>query len=41
MKMFFTQREMRPWHRQPRAALDVPSLEMVMARMDGALGSLI
>ena len=39
-KKFFTQR-VRRWHRQPRETLDAPSLEVLKARLDGALGSLI
>jgi len=31
----------RHWHRLPREAVDVPSLKMFKARLDGALGSLI
>ena len=30
----------RPWHRLHRAAVDVPSLAVPKARLDGALGSL-
>jgi len=30
----------RPWHRLPREAVDAPSLEVLKARLDGALGSL-
>lgn len=32
---------MRPWHRLPREAVDAPSLEVLKARLDGALGSLV
>jgi len=41
MRKFFAQREARPWHRLPREAMDVPSLEVCKARLEGALGSLI
>lgn len=37
---FFPQRVVRPWHRLPREAVDVPSLEVLKARLDGALGNL-
>ena len=37
---FFTQREVKPWHRLPREAVGAPSLEVFKARLDGALGSL-
>ena len=30
----------RQWHRLPRATVDVPSLEVFVARLDGALDSL-
>jgi len=30
----------KPWHRLPTAAVDVPSLEELKARLYGALGSL-
>jgi len=29
------------WHRLPRDAVDVPSVEVLKAKLDGALGSLI
>ena len=29
----------RHWHGLPRGAVDLPSLEMFKARLDGALGS--
>ena len=39
-KKFFTHRVVRHWHRLPRGAVDVPSLEVLNARLHGALGSL-
>jgi len=30
----------RQWHRLPREAVGAPSLELLKARLDGALGSL-
>ena len=38
---FFTMRVVRCWYRLPREAVDVPSLEVFKARLDGALGSLV
>ncbi|KFO70136.1 hypothetical protein N303_05379, partial [Cuculus canorus] len=38
---FFTMRVVRHWHRLPREAVDVPSLEVFKARLDGALSSLV
>ena len=35
-KKFFTQRAVRHWHRLPREAVDVPSLEVFKAGLDGA-----
>jgi len=32
---------MRHWNRLPREALDVPSMEMFKARLDGALSNLV
>ena len=32
---------MRHWHELHREAVDAPSLEVLKARLDGALGSLI
>ena len=29
------------WHRLPREAVDAPSIEVLKARLDGALGSLL
>ena len=39
-RKFFTQREVRHWHRLLREAVDALSLEALRARLDGALGSL-
>ena len=39
-KKFFTQRAVKHWYRLLREAVDVPSLEVLKARLDGALGSL-
>ena len=39
-KKFFTQRVVMHWNRLSREAVDVPSLEVFKARLDGALGSL-
>jgi len=36
----FTERLVSYWHRLPREVVDVPSLEVFKARLDGALGSL-
>ena len=38
---FFTMRVVRCWNRLPGEAVDVPSLEVFKARLDGALGSLV
>ncbi|KFV38858.1 hypothetical protein N341_00415, partial [Tyto alba] len=38
---FFTVRVMRYWHRLPRESVDVPSLEVFKARLDGALSNLV
>ena len=40
-KKFFMMRVMRRWHRLPRDAVDAPSMEVLKARLDGDLGSLI
>ena len=37
---FFTRRVVRCWNRLPREAVDAPSLEVLKARLDGALGNL-
>jgi len=34
-------RVMRHWHRLPREAVDVASLEVFKARLDGALSNLV
>ena len=38
---FFTKRVVRCWDRLPRELVDAPSLEVLKARLDGALGSLV
>ena len=38
-KKLFTLRVVRHWNRLPGEAVDVPSLEMFKARLDGALSS--
>ena len=40
-KKFFTMRVVRPWNRLPREAVDIPSLEVFKARLDGALSNLV
>ena len=40
-KKFFTVRVVRHWHRLPREAVDAPSLEVLKARLDGALSNLV
>jgi len=40
-KKFFTLRVVRHWHRLPREAVDAPSLEVLKARLDGALSNLV
>jgi len=40
-KKFFTLRVVKHWHRLPREVGDVPSLETLKARLDGALSNLI
>ena len=37
----FTMRVVRCWHRLPRVVLDALSLEVIRARLDGPLGSLV
>ncbi|KFR15547.1 hypothetical protein N306_15369, partial [Opisthocomus hoazin] len=39
-KKFFTMRVVKHWNRLPREAVDVPSLEVFKARLDGALSNL-
>jgi len=39
-KKFFTVRVLRHWHRLPRGAVAVPSLEVFKAKLDGALSNL-
>ena len=41
MKKFFIHRVVRHWLMLPREAADSPSLEVIKARLDEALGSLI
>jgi len=40
-KKFFTMRVVRPWNRFPRETVDVPSLAVFKARLDGAVSNLI
>ncbi|GAB0179793.1 hypothetical protein GRJ2_000444600 [Grus japonensis] len=40
-KKFFTVRVVRHWNRLPREAVDAPSLEVFMARLDEALGNVV
>ena len=40
-KNFFTVRVVRHWNRLPREAVDAPSLEVLKARLDGALSNLV
>jgi len=40
-KKFFTMRVVKHWNRFPRAVVDVPSLEVFKARLDGALSNLV
>ncbi|KFR14092.1 hypothetical protein N306_07907, partial [Opisthocomus hoazin] len=40
-KKFFTMRVVKHWNRLPREAVDVPSLEVFKARLDGALSNLV
>jgi len=38
---FFIQWVIKPWHRQPREAMDVPFQKVFKARLNWVLGSLI
>ena len=38
---FFTLRVEGCWHRLPRVVVDALSMEVLKARLDGALGSLV
>ena len=38
---FFTRKVVRCWNGLPREAVDVPSLEVFKARLDGTLGNLV
>jgi len=38
---FFTEREVRCWHRLPKELVDVLSLDMFKTRLDGALGNMV
>ncbi|GAB0181563.1 mitochondrial enolase superfamily member 1 [Grus japonensis] len=40
-KKFLTVRVVRHWNRLPRKAVDAPSLELLKARLDGALGNVV
>ncbi|KFR11432.1 hypothetical protein N306_13406, partial [Opisthocomus hoazin] len=40
-KKFFTMRVVKHWHRLPREAVDAPYLEVLKARLDGALSNLV
>ena len=40
-KKSFSTRVVRHWNRLPRAAVDAPSLEVLKARLDGALSNLV
>ena len=40
-RKFFTMRVVRCWNRLPTEAVYAPSLEVLKARLDGALGSLV
>jgi len=40
-KKFFTMRVVRHWNRLPRESMDVPSLAVFKARLDGVLSSLV
>jgi len=38
---FFTRRVVRCWNGLPREVMDAPSLDVVKARLDEALGNLV
>jgi len=40
-KKFFMMRVVRSWHLLPREAMAAPSLEVLKARLDGALSNLV
>ena len=40
-RKFFAMRVVRCWNRLAREVVDAPSLEVLKARLDGALGSLV
>ncbi|KFQ87433.1 hypothetical protein N337_02699, partial [Phoenicopterus ruber ruber] len=40
-KQFFPLRVVRHWKRLPREAVNAPSLEVLKARLDGALSNLV
>jgi len=40
-KIFFTMRVVRHWNRVPREVVDVPSLEVLKSRLDGALSNVV
>ena len=40
-KKFFAMRVVKHWNRLPRAVVDVPSLKLFKARLDGALSNLV
>ena len=40
-KKFFTVKVVRHWNRLPRDGVDVPSLEVFLVRLDGALNNLV
>ncbi|KFP11781.1 hypothetical protein Z169_01216, partial [Egretta garzetta] len=40
-KKFFTTRVVRHWNRLPREVVDAASLEVLKARLDGALSNLV
>ncbi|KFV93518.1 hypothetical protein N326_04878, partial [Eurypyga helias] len=40
-KKFFPERVVRHWNRLPRDVVDVPSLEVLKARLDEALSNLV